>query len=114
MTLQITQVHDAAYQSNGTVLFRCDCGDITDVYCQILDGPRNVSNNKILQRWLANNTPDEYIEPVIPEISQEELEYNAKVAERSELKAMTAIELLALTDEERRTKIARFNELKTL
>ena len=50
MTLQITQVHDAAYLSDGRVLFRCDCGDITDVYCEILPGHRNAPNNKRLQR----------------------------------------------------------------
>ena len=78
MTLQITQVHDAAYQSNGTVLFRCDCGDITDVYCQILDGSSNTSNNKVLQKWLDNNTPDEYVEPT-PELPD-----NARRQERRE------------------------------
>ena len=63
MTLQITQVHDAAYLSDGRVLFRCDCGDITDVYCEILPGHRNAPNNRRLQRWLNSNTPTDYVEP---------------------------------------------------
>ena len=83
MTLQITQVHDAAYLSDGRVLFRCDCGDITDVYCEILPGHRNAPNNKRLQRWLAINTPTDYVEPTAVPPHNERREERREVFSRT-------------------------------
>ena len=83
MTLQITQVHDAAYLSDGRVLFRCDCGDITDVYCEILPGHRNTPNNKRLQRWLASNTPTDYVEPAAVPPHNERREERREVFSRT-------------------------------
>lgn len=111
MTLRITEIHSATYGPNGNIKFTVDCGPITNVVTGIQAGEKNTINNAKLNAWLEDNTPSPYVEPVIP---QEDLEYNAKIVEREELKSMTAIELLALSEEERGKKVTRFNELKTL
>ena len=55
--------------------------------------------------WLADNEEPTYVEP---EPTPEE----RLIAEREELLSLSAIELLALSEEERSTKITRFNEIK--
>ena len=64
MTLQITSVQGASYNSNGGIEFTVNCGDITDVVTKIFNTERDQANDAILQGWLnAGNSIQPYVAP---------------------------------------------------
>ena len=108
MTLQITQVHDAAYQYNGIVLFRADCGDITDVYCEILEGLQNEANNAILRAWLEDNTPTPYVAPP-PDLPDNERRQERREVFARTLDILNPVWYNALTSDQQ-TEIATWRQ----
>jgi len=66
MTLQITNVKSAQYDSDGVAIFQVDCGDIATDTKIFNSGSRDAANDAILQAWLdAGNVVSEYVAPVI-------------------------------------------------
>tara|TARA_R110000868_G_scaffold152090_2_gene376688 strand:- start:109 stop:522 length:414 start_codon:yes stop_codon:yes gene_type:complete len=66
MTLQITNVKSAQYDSDGVAIFQVDCGDIATDTKIFNSGERDAANDAILQAWLDDgNVVSEYVAPVI-------------------------------------------------
>lgn len=64
MTLQITSVQSASYNSNGEIEFTVSCGDITGVVTKIFNLERDKANDAILQAWVdAGNSITAYVAP---------------------------------------------------
>ena len=67
MTLEITSVQSASYNSNGVVEFTVTCGSVTDVVTKIFNRPKDQANDNLLQAWLDDgNTIGAYVEPDSP------------------------------------------------
>jgi len=66
MTLQITNVKSAQYDSDGVAIFKVDCGDIATDTKIFNSGSRDAANDAILQAWLdAGNVVSAYVPPVL-------------------------------------------------
>lgn len=64
MTLQITSVQSASYNSDNEIQFTVTCGDITDVVTKIFNTERDQANDAILQAWVdAGNSIQPYVAP---------------------------------------------------
>lgn len=66
MTLQITNVKSAQYDSDGVAIFQVDCGDTATDTRIYNSGSRDAANDAILQAWLDDgNVVSAYAAPVI-------------------------------------------------
>ncbi len=66
MTLQITNVKSAQYDSDGVAIFQVDCSDVATDTRIFNSGARDAANDAILQAWLDDgNVVSEYVAPVI-------------------------------------------------
>lgn len=86
MTLQITNVKSAQYDSDGVAIFQVDCGDIATDTKIFNSGSRDAANDAILQAWLDDgNTVSAYVEPEAPQtLTTGELRRNDRAKEFSQ------------------------------
>jgi len=63
MTLKISKIHSASYDSLGQIIFNVDCGEehlniTTSIQADL---PKNLHNNALLREFLENNEVQPYI-----------------------------------------------------